>query len=54
VGRWVIAITSQADWGGEPCCAGLASPGTGPAKPPHDQDPSDLVFLERSSNSELP
>jgi hypothetical protein len=53
VGRWVIAVTSQAGWGGEPCYAGLASPGTGPAKPPRAQDPSGLVFLGRRSTSEL-
>lgn len=53
--RWVIAVTSQAGWGGEPCCAGSASPGTDPAKPPHARDPSGLVFLGRSSSpSELP
>lgn len=47
-------VTSQAGWGGEPCCVGLASLGTGPAEPPRAQDPSGLVSLGRNSTSELP
>ena len=47
-------VTSQAGWGGGPCCVGWASPETGPARPPHAQDPSGHAFLERSSSCELP
>lgn len=45
-------VTSQAGWGGGPCCAGSASLGTGPARPPHALDPSGPAFLEKSSSKE--
>lgn len=46
-------VTSRAGWGGGLCCAGSASPGTGPARPPRAPDPSGLAFLDRSSGGEL-
>lgn len=47
-------VTSQAGWGGRPGCAGSASPGTGPARPPHAPGPSGPASLEKISSGEVP